>query len=125
MTQSNGQPIQLDIRTLKLRELRDIETTIGHKIAQEIANFDLGMDTIQGLMWIALRRDDPEATFEQAGELDFEQLIGGITGPEEMPPSPTAPLESDGSSPPKSGGNDSTIKPPSTEAAPSSASSTA
>jgi hypothetical protein len=123
--ESNGQPIRLDIRTLKMRELRDIENVVGHKIAQELAGFDFGMDTLQGLLWIALRRQRPGATFEDAGELDFEQIINGITGPEDEPPPPNPTLEPAGSKPPSSVGTDSTPRPPNNEPVPSSASSTA
>lgn len=126
MSENNGQePIRLDIRTLKMRELRDIETAVGHKIAGELAGFDFGMDTLQGLLWIALRRQKPEATFEDAGELDFADILDGITGPEEMPPEAAAPLDSDGSKPNTSGENDSTTRQPSGEPATPSASSTA
>jgi hypothetical protein len=126
MSDANGQqPIQLDIRTLKLRELRDIETAVGHKIAQEISTLDLSMDTVQGLLWIALRRQKPDATFDEAADLSFEDIINGITGPEEMPPSPTPPLEQDGSKLSPSGENGSTPRQLSGEPAMNSASSTA
>jgi hypothetical protein len=124
MSDQNGQPIRLDIRTLKIGELRDIEAAVGHKIVQELSTLDLSMDTVQGLLWIALRRQKPDATFDEAAELDFETIISGITGPEEMPPNPAAPLESSGSEPPKSGETGSTTRPPSVEPAASSGSST-
>lgn len=60
---------------LKLRELAEVEKLLGRKIAGELQSGDLGIDTMQALLWVELRKHDPAATFEQAGEYDLETLM--------------------------------------------------
>jgi len=60
---------------LKLRELVEVEKLVGRKIAGELQSGDLGIDTMQGLLWIELRKHNPAATPEQAGEYDLETLM--------------------------------------------------
>jgi hypothetical protein len=79
---------RINISTLKIRELVAIEEKVGHKVAREIATFDFSADTVQALVWVALRRDNPEATYEDAGELDFDQLMQAVEGPEDPEPDP-------------------------------------
>lgn len=122
---SNG-PIKLDVRTLKIRELKDIEAAVGHKIAQELAAFDFSMDVVQGLVWIALRRQRPEATFQDAEELSFEDILTGISGPEpEPPPQPGETPSSPTTNGSPSDESSSNSEPPSGVSTPSSLSGTA
>jgi hypothetical protein len=78
MSESNGKVdlklTRIDPRKLKLRELAEIEQTLGRKIGTEISSGDLGIDTMQALLWLELRKQDPAATFEDAGEYDLGQL---------------------------------------------------
>jgi hypothetical protein len=67
---------KIDPAKFKLAELAEVERQIGRKLAGEMQTGELGMDTMAGLRWIELRRHDPQATFEQAGEYDLETLMG-------------------------------------------------
>lgn len=114
------------IQKLKLNELLAIEGKVGRRISVELATFDLGMDTIIGLVWIAMRRENPDATFEEAGEVDFDTMMNAIEGPDEEPgPPPTPPLEQSGGTSSSDGdATSSPSRPPKRAPAPSSASST-
>jgi hypothetical protein len=67
---------KIDPGKLKLRELAELERLLGRKLAGELQTGELGMDTMTGLLWIAMRNQDPAATFVQAGVYDLETLMG-------------------------------------------------
>lgn len=67
---------KIDPAKLKLRELADVERQLGRRLAGELQTGELGMDTMAGLLWVTMRRQDPTATFEQAAEYDLETLMG-------------------------------------------------
>ena len=75
---------------VKLRELAEIERLVGHKIGEELQTGDLSIDTMQALVWNELRKHDPAATFEQAGEFDMETLLAAFE-PEEDEAAPLDP----------------------------------
>lgn len=117
---------RINVSTLTIDELEEIESKVGHTIAREIMTFDFRMDTIKGLLWIGMRRENPNATYEEAGKLDFDQLMGGIEGPEPEPPPP--PGGQPGSSGPGEGPptpTSSSSEPPNVASVPSSATGTA
>jgi hypothetical protein len=117
---------RINISTIKIRELREIEEKVGHKVSREIAAFDFSADTVQALVWVALRRDNPEATYEDAGELNFDQLMQAVEGPEdEEPDPPTGPAGSSGPGAAKSAPTRSSSEQLSSAQPPSSRTSTA
>lgn len=101
----NGQipPVKLhkiDPGKLKLRELAEIEKLIGHKIAGELQSGDLAIDTMQALLWNELRKIDPAATFEQAGEYDMATLQAAfLDEDEEVEPGAVDPTRATPSEP--------------------------
>jgi hypothetical protein len=87
MSQANGQvdlgKVRIDPAKLKLRELVEIEKLVGRKLSAEFGSGELGMDTMQALLWMGLRRQDPSVTFEQAGEYEFDALTGLLSDDED------------------------------------------
>jgi hypothetical protein len=73
--QASAKLRKIDPGKLKLRELGEVEKLIGRRIAGELQSGDLGMDAMQALLWVELRKHDPAATFEQAGEYDLATLM--------------------------------------------------
>lgn len=82
---SNGQlKLQkVDPGKLKLRELAEVERTVGRRIAAELQSGDLGIDTMQALLWITLRRQHPAVSFEQVGDYDMDALMDAFADDEE------------------------------------------
>jgi hypothetical protein len=74
---------KIDPGKLKLRELAEVERQVGRRLAGELESGELGMDTMQALLWITLRNQDPAATFEQAGEYDLQSLMALFADEEE------------------------------------------
>jgi hypothetical protein len=112
-----GKLHKIDPARLKLRELAEVEKLLGRRIAGELQSGDLGMDTMQGLVWVELRRQDPAATFEQAGEYDLGTLFDAFADDDEAeagpldPTRPPSPASSDSSG---NGATSSKARPPST-----------
>jgi hypothetical protein len=106
MSDGNGQVdlrrVKIDPGKLKIRELAEIERQVGRKLSSEFAAGELGMDTMQALLWMGLRRQDPTATFEQAGEYDFDALSSAMADDEAegdgVDPTPNAAATSASSS---------------------------
>lgn len=81
----NGQALpsglpKVDPGKLKLRELAEAERQVGRRIAGELQSGDLGIDTMQALLWVVLRKHHPQMTFEQAGEYDMDTLQAAFEG---------------------------------------------
>jgi hypothetical protein len=74
---------KVDPGKLKLRELAEAERQVGRRIAGELQSGDFGIDTMQALLWIVLRKHHPTMTFEQAGEYDMDTLEAAFEGDEE------------------------------------------
>jgi len=99
MTDNGQAPARLtkiDPGKLKLRELADVERQVGRRLAGELNSGELGMDTMQALLWVELRRHDPAATFEQAGEYDLETILAAFADDDEpqdgsVDPTPATP----------------------------------
>jgi hypothetical protein len=104
---------KIDPAKFKLAELAEVERQIGRKLAGEMQTGELGMDTMAGLLWIELRRHDPQATFEQAGDYDLETLMGLFADDDEPADDavdPTASLPSSAANGSSSNG-EPTLKP--------------
>lgn len=83
----NGLPAKLervDPGKLKLRELVEVEKAVGRRIAGELQSGDLGMDTMQALLWVTMRRANPDITPEMVGEYDMETLMGAFGDDEKV-----------------------------------------
>jgi hypothetical protein len=89
---------KIDPGKLKLRELAEVERQVGRRLAGELQSGELGMDTMQALLWVTLRKQDPAATFEQAGEYDLQELMALFADDEEEGEgeNPTPAIPSDG-----------------------------
>jgi hypothetical protein len=108
-SQPLGKLRKIDPGKLKLRELAEVEKLVGRKIAGELQTLDLGIDTMQALLWVELRKQHPEATFEQAGEYDLETLMdafadddepeGEALDPTRPPPSADGGVSGNGATP--------------------------
>ena len=71
---SIGQTLTIDIESLKLSEVAEIEETAGISI-DALARPNVPKPRLlQAIAWIAKRREDPEFTFERAGELEIGML---------------------------------------------------
>ena len=74
-----------DLSNITIRDLRDLEGVIGKPIGalfSSLAGGDMaGLDaeTLAGLFWLRLRKDDPELTLDDVLDLDLGALGG--TGP--------------------------------------------
>jgi hypothetical protein len=88
---------KIDPGKFNLAELAEVERQLGRKLAGELQTGELGMDTMAGLLWLELRRHDPAASFEQAGDYDLDTLMGlfaaddepadDVVDPTSLPPS--------------------------------------
>lgn len=99
--------IAVDLQTMTLDEVEKIEDAAGVSFGEIMGlkgnerNAVLGKARVlRAFAWIALRREDPEATWEDAGNVTFTDLSairdrGGAT----PPPPPPAGTE-DGAVPP-------------------------
>jgi hypothetical protein len=83
---NNGQPPaklrKVDPGKLKLRELAEVERQVGRRIAGELQAGDLGIDTMQALLWVTLRREHAELSYEQVGDYDMGALMDAFAGEE-------------------------------------------
>jgi hypothetical protein len=84
--------VRLDTGKLRYREMAEIETHIGRRIAGDLMTGILGADLLQTMLWFTLRRTSPDITFEAVGQVDAEQVLPRLA-PEE--------LEGDAVDPPK------------------------
>lgn len=84
--------VRLDTGKLKYREMAEIETHIGRRIAGDLMTGILGADLLQTMLWFTLRRTDPDLTFEAVGQVDAEHVLPRLA-PED--------LEGDAVDPPK------------------------
>jgi hypothetical protein len=85
------QPLKLDKidpNRIKLRELSLVEKQVGRTLAGEMASGELAMDTMAGLLWVMMLRQDPEATYEQAAEYEVGQLEALFKDEDEGGPPP-------------------------------------
>lgn len=92
---------KIDPGEILLEELAEVERVIGRKLGREILTGDLGMDTMQALVWVSMRRTNPDATFEQAGKYDLMTLTAMFEDEEVAaePDPPVTPSSSNGSKP--------------------------
>ena len=83
--------IEAMVDDLELGELKLLEEATGQKLARILREFesnDFGADTIAAIVWISLRRDDPEATIEDADRIKLRQ-IAELDDDEDAAPDPS------------------------------------
>ena len=71
--------IEAVVDDLELGDLRLLEKTTGQKLSKILSEFetsDFGADTIVGIVLVALRRDNPEATIEDADKIKLAAIAG-------------------------------------------------
>jgi hypothetical protein len=74
-----------DLTGVSMRNLKDLERELGRpigKILQGLADGDMDSvdaDVLAGLVWIRLRRDDPNVTLAEVWEMD----LGAFKEPDE------------------------------------------
>ncbi len=69
----NGKPY--DATDLTLNEVEQIEDLCG---GVSLDNLDLGRaKTLKAIVFVLMRRDEPEITLEEAGQIKLNGLLGG------------------------------------------------
>ena len=82
--------IESMVDDLEIGELKLLEEATGLKLARILREFEsneFGADTIAAIVWISLRRDDPEATIEDADKVKLRQ-IAEVDDDEDAVPDP-------------------------------------
>ena len=80
--------IEAVVDDLELGDLKLLELTTGQKLGKILREFetrDFGADTIAGIVLVALRRDNPEATIEDADKIKLAAIAGDEEGDEADP----------------------------------------
>ena len=80
--------IEAVVDDLELGDLKLLEATTGQKLGKILREFetrDFGADTIAGIVLVALRRDNPEATIEDADKIKLAAIAGDEEGEEADP----------------------------------------
>lgn len=72
MSDLNG--LRIDPDKIKLRELKELEGVLGRRLGGELGSGDMSVDFMQGMVWLALRNQNADATFDDAGEFTLAQL---------------------------------------------------
>lgn len=65
------------IETIKLGELVKLEKAVKLNTSEILRAFeknDYSAELLVGIVWIALRRDNPKATMKAAGEIELAQI---------------------------------------------------
>ena len=78
--------IEAVVDDLELGDLKLLEETTGQKLGKILREFetrDFGADTIAGIVLVALRRDNPEATIEDADKIKLAAIAGEEADEEE------------------------------------------
>lgn len=76
-----------DLANITIRDLRDLEAVTGRPIGalfEKLAGGDMtGLDaeTLAGLIWLRMRKDDPTLTLDDVLDLDLGALGAGAAGP--------------------------------------------
>ena len=94
-------PAKLDIEKLTVREVKLVQEMTGKKFGAVIKDFQLGEfdgDTLHALALIWLRRDNPQATVDDA--LDVE-ILPMLNDPEDEPTEGPEEGQGKDQSPPK------------------------
>lgn len=77
--------MNINLDELTLADLADVEKKVGRSFTAALSDpNDLSATTLQALVWVAKRREDPDFTFEQAGRLPMAQVK--VDGDGEVPP---------------------------------------
>jgi hypothetical protein len=66
--------MNFDINDLTIGEVADIEEATGKAIGDLFGEGTSQARTMQAILWIVRRRDEPGLTFEQAGDMTFAEM---------------------------------------------------
>lgn len=66
--------MNFDINDLTIGEVADIEEATGKSISSLFDGSGSQARTLQAVIWIVRRREDPTLTLEQAGNLTFTEM---------------------------------------------------
>lgn len=75
-----------DLANITIRDLRDLEGVIGKPIGSLFASLaggdmsGLDAETLAGLFWLRLRKDDPELSLDDVLDLDLGALGSASSG---------------------------------------------
>ena len=76
-----------DLSNITVRDLRDVESVIERPIGAlftALSGGDMSLldaDTLAALLWVRMRKDDPELTLDDVFDLDLGALGAEISGP--------------------------------------------
>ena len=85
----------LDLSGITIRDLRELEKVLGKPIGsvfEAMAGGDMSgltADTMAGLIWLRMRKDDPELTYDAVLDLDLAGLSGGSAADPKATGAPT------------------------------------
>ena len=85
MTVEVPDDLTLDLRVLKIRELKLIASMTGKDfsaLTQSLQEGAIDVSVAHALALVALRRTNPDATPEDAEEVNIMSLMDGVTAPE-------------------------------------------
>jgi hypothetical protein len=80
-TASDVFDINLNFDDLRIREIEDIEEITGQPISQIMASGQPMAKALRAIAYVMKRREDPEFTLEQAGELRINLTEGDAVDP--------------------------------------------
>lgn len=66
--------MQFEIEKMTMAELEQIEEKSGKSVMKLLAGGELDAKTMRAIAWIAKRRENPEFTWEDSGELTLDFL---------------------------------------------------
>jgi hypothetical protein len=98
LQQALGKLGKANTARLKLRELHQLEEQLGRSILGEIGTPAPAMDLMQGMLWLLLHRVDAEVSFDEVGELSFDELMEALGTDQEPDPTPAASSKRRGAS---------------------------
>ena len=87
MSENGSSVAGLDLSNITIRDLRDLEKVLGQPIGsvfEAMAGGDMSgltADTMAGLIWLRMRKDDPELTIDGVLDLDLAGLGGSADAP--------------------------------------------
>lgn len=88
MTQGVPEDLTFDMKVMKVRELKLIKAMTGKdfkEITRDLSSGGVDVDVIHALALVALQRVNPNATAEDAEEVNVMALMDGVEVPDAAP----------------------------------------
>lgn len=73
-----SEPLAFDLDSLTVGELEELEDRLGCSftdIAKQLQSGGASARLLRGIVWLTGRRDDPDFTWEQAGDVRVSQVV--------------------------------------------------